>query len=136
MNDKSYIVFPLKRIAATIYDLFLLLGVWFAVGSIAVWLNGGVIEAKWIGPLLVFISTWTFYGYFWTHGGKTLGMAVWKFQIYSIEKNKINFQMISIRFFINIITFFLGGVPLFFMYFSKDNLSLSDYFSKTSYKKI
>ena len=136
MNDKSYIVFPLKRIAATIYDLFLLLGVWFAVGSIAVWLNGGIIEAKWIGPLLVFISTWIFYGYFWTHGGKTLGMAVWKFQIYSIEKNKINFQMISIRFFINIITFFLGGVPLFFMYFSKDNLSLSDYFSKTSYKKI
>ena len=136
MNDKSYIVFPLKRIAATIYDLFLLLGVWFAVGSIAVWLNGGIIEAKWIGPLLVFISTWTFYGYFWTHGGKTLGMAVWKFQIYSIEKNKINFQMISIRFFINIITFFLGGAPLFFMYFSKDNLSLSDYFSKTSYKKI
>ena len=136
MNDKSYIVFPLKRIAATIYDLFLLLGVWFAVGSIAVWLNGGIIEAKWIGPLLVFISTWIFYGYFWTHGGKTLGMAVWKFQIYSIEKNKINFQMISIRFFINMITFFLGGIPLFFMYFSKDNLSLSDYFSKTSYKKI
>ena len=90
MNDKSYIVFPLKRIAATIYDLFLLLGVWFAVGSIAVWLNGGIIEAKWIGPLLVFISTWIFYGYFWTHGGKTLGMAVWKFQIYSIENNKIN----------------------------------------------
>jgi uncharacterized RDD family membrane protein YckC len=136
MNDKSYIVFPLKRIAATIYDLFLLLGVWFAVGSIAVWLNGGIIEAKWIGPLLVFLSTWIFYGYFWTHGGKTLGMAVWKFQIYSIEKNKINFQMISIRFFINMITFFLGGIPLVFMYFSKDNLSLSDYFSKTSYKKI
>ena len=136
MNDKSYIVFPLKRIAATIYDLFLLLGVWFAVGSIAVWLNGGIIEAKWIGPLLVLISTWIFYGYFWTHGGKTLGMAVWNFQIYSIEENKINFQMVSTRFFINMITCFLGGIPLVFMYFSKDNLSLSDYFSKTSYKKI
>ena len=33
MNDKSYIVFPLKRIAATIYDLFLLLGVWGIVAS-------------------------------------------------------------------------------------------------------
>ena len=115
MNDKSYIVFPLKRIAATIYDLFLLLGVWFAVGSIAVWLNGGIIEAKWIGPLLVFVSTWVFYGYFWTHGGKTLGMAVWNFQIYSVEENKINFQMVSIRFFVNMITFFLGGIPLVFM---------------------
>ena len=136
MNDKSYVVFPLKRIAASIYDLFLLLGVWFAVGSFAVWINGGIIEAKWIGPFLVLISTWIFYGYFWTHGGKTLGMAVWKFEIYSIDENKINFQKVSIRFFSNVLTVLLGGTPLILMYFSKNNLSLSDYLSKTSYKKI
>ena len=136
MNDKSYVVFPLKRIAASIYDLFLLLGVWFAVGSLAVWINGGIIEAKWIGPFLVLVSTWIFYGYFWTHGGKTLGMAVWKFEIYSIDENKINFQKVSIRFFSNVITVLLGGTPLILMYFSKNNLSLSDYLSKTSYKKI
>ena len=136
MNDKSYVVFPLKRIAASIYDLFLLLGVWFAVGSFAVWINGGIIEVKWIGPSLVLTSTWIFYGYFWTHGGKTLGMAVWKFEIYSIDKNKINFQKVSIRFFSNVITVLLGGTPLILMYFSKNNLSLSDYLSKTSYKKI
>ena len=136
MNDKSYVVFPLKRIAASIYDLFLLLGVWFAVGSFAVWINGGIIEAKWIGPFLVLLSTWIFYGYFWTHGGKTLGMAVWKFEIYSIDENKINFQKVSIRFFSNVITVLLGGTPLILMYFSKNNLSLSDYLSKTSYKKI
>ena len=136
MNDKSYVVFPLKRIAASIYDLFLLLGVWFAVGSFAVWINGGIIETKWIGPFLVLVSTWIFYGYFWTHGGKTLGMAVWKFEIYSIDKNKINFQKVSIRFFSNVITVLLGGTPLILMYFSKNNLSLSDYLSKTSYKKI
>ena len=41
MNDKSYIVFPLRRIAASIYDFFLLIGVWFAVGFISVWINGG-----------------------------------------------------------------------------------------------
>jgi len=136
MNDKSYVVFPLKRIAASIYDLFLLLGVWFVVGSFAVWINGGIIEAKWIGPFLVLVSTWIFYGYFWTHGGKTLGMAVWKFEIYSIDENKINFQKVSIRFFSNVITVLLGGTPLILMYFSKNNLSLSDYLSKTSYKKI
>mgnify|MGYP001234255489 CR=1 FL=1 len=136
MNDKSYVVFPLKRIAASIYDLFLLLGVWFAVGSFAVWINGGIIEAKWIGPFLVLVSTWIFYGYFWTHGGKTLGMAVWKFEIYSIDESKINFQKVSIRFFSNVITVLLGGTPLILMYFSKNNLSLSDYLSKTSYKKI
>ena len=85
MNDKSYIVFPLKRILATVYDLFLLLGVWFGVGSLALWVNGGEILNPWVGLCLVFISTWSFYSFFWIHGGKTLGMAVWKFEIYSLD---------------------------------------------------
>ena len=136
MSDKSHIVFPLKRIAASIYDLFLLLGVWFAVGSIAVWINGGIIQIKWVGPSIVFLSTWVFYGYFWLNGGKTLGMAVWKFEIYSLDRSKITLSKISIRYFTNIITFFLFGIPLIFMYFSKKNLSVSDLLSGTSYKKI
>ena len=96
MSENSQKVFPLKRIAAAVYDLLLLLGVWFASGSIAVWINGGIIESKWIGPLIVFLSTWIFYGYFWTHGGKTLGMAVWKFEIYSLDKKPLTFYQISI----------------------------------------
>ena len=136
MIDKSHIVFPLKRIAASIYDLFLLLGVWFAVGSIAVWINGGIIEIKWIGPILVFLSTWAFYGYFWSHGGKTLGMAVWKFEIYSLDNKKITFSQISIRYLFNILTFLLLGIPLVYMNISKKNLSISDRISRTSYKKI
>ena len=136
MNDKSYIVYPIKRIAASVYDLFLLLGVWFAVGSFAVWINGGIIQTKWVGPLLVILSTWIFYGYFWMNGGKTLGMAVWNFEIYSTDGAEITLKKVSIRFFSNIFTILLAGPPLALIYFSKDNLSLSDYLSKTSYKKI
>ena len=136
MNDKSYIVFPIRRIAASVYDLLLLLGIWFAVGSFAVWINGGIIQTKWVGPLLVILSTWIFYGYFWMNGGKTLGMAVWNFEIYSIDGGEITLKKVSIRFFSNIFTILLAGLPLALIYFSKDNLSLSDYLSKTSYKKI
>ncbi len=136
MNDKSYIVYPIKRIAASVYDLFLLLGVWFAVGSFAVWINGGIIQIKWVGPLLVILSTWIFYGYFWMNGGKTLGMAVWNFEIYSTDGGEITLKKVSIRFFSNIFTILLAGLPLALIYFSKENLSLSDYLSKTSYKKI
>ena len=136
MNDKSYIVFPIKRIAASVYDLLLLLGIWFAVGSCAVWINGGIIQTKWVGPLLVILSTWIFYGYFWMNGGKTLGMAVWNFEIYSTDGGEITLKKVSIRFFSNIFTILLAGLPLALIYFSKDNLSLSDYLSKTSYKKI
>ena len=136
MNNKSYIVFPLRRIAAAVYDIFLLLGVWFLVGSIGVWINGGIIENKFIGPILVLISTWIFYIYFWTHGGKTLGMAVWNFEIYSLDNKKIGFKKASIRFAFNLITFILCGLPLILIYLTEKSLSLSDYLSKTSYRKI
>ena len=141
MNDKSYIVFPLKRILATVYDLFLLLGVWFLVGSIALgvkYLFVGEVTSlnPNFGMALVILSTWSFYAYFWIHGGKTLGMAVWKFEIYSLDNNKINLKQISIRFFVNVITFLLAGLPLIMMYFSKKNLSISDSLSGTSYRKI
>jgi len=136
MNDKSYIVFPLKRILASVYDLFLLLGVWFGVGSLALWVNGGEILNPWVGLCLVFLSVWGFYSFFWTYGGKTLGMAVWKFEIYSLNNKKISLYQTSIRVLLNLITFFLAGLPLLLIYFSNKNLSLSDMASKTSYRKI
>ena len=136
MNDKSYIVFPLKRILATVYDLFLLLGVWFGVGSLALWINGGEILNPWIGLSLVFLSTWGFYSFFWIHGGKTLGMAVWKFEIYSLNSEEITLYQTSIRLVLNLVTIFLAGLPLLLIYFSNENLSLSDMVSKTSYRKI
>ena len=70
------------------------------------------------------------------NGGKTLGMAVWNFEIYSTDGGEITLKKVSIRFFSNIFTILLVGLPLALIYFSKDNLSLSDYLSKTSYKKI
>ena len=79
----------MKRIAASIYDFFLLLGVWFAVGSIALWLNGGEILNPRLGLIIVFISSWSFYAYFWMNGNKTLGMAVWNIEICSPDGNKI-----------------------------------------------
>ena len=136
MNLKSHTIFPLKRIAATIYDLFLLLGVWFGVGSIALWMNNGEILNPWLGLLIVFISTWAFYSYFWTHGNKTLGMAIWKVEIYSFDGNKVNLRQTSIRFIANLFIFSLAGLPLIGIYFSSNVHSLSDILSKTGLRRI
>ncbi len=136
MNLKSHTIFPLKRIAATIYDLFLLLGVWFGVGSIALWMNNGEILNPWLGLSIVFISTWAFYSYFWTHGNKTLGMAIWKVEIYSFDGNKVNLRQTSIRFIANLFIFGLAGLPLIGIYLSSNGHSLSDILSKTGLRRI
>ena len=130
MKLKSHKVSPVKRIAATIYDLFLLLGVWFLVGSVGLWLNNGEVLNPWLGLFMVFISTWSFYAYFWINGNKTLGMAVWKIEIYSIDGKNVTIQQVSIRFIVNLLIVFFAGLPLLQIYFSKDGASISDHLSK------
>ena len=136
MKLKSHKVSPVKRIAATIYDLFLLLGVWFLVGSVGLWLNNGEVLNPWLGLFMVFISTWSFYTYFWIHGNKTLGMAVWKIEIYSIDGKNVTIQQVSIRFIVNLLIVFFAGLPLLQIYFSKDGASISDHLSKTNLRYI
>ena len=136
MIEKTYIVFPMKRIAASIYDFFLLLGVWFAVGSIALWLNGGEILNPWLGLAIVFVSSWCFYADFWINGNKTLGMAVWNIEIFSTDGNKIGLKQVTIRFIVNILIFTLAGIPLLQIYFSSNGYSMSDILSKTSLRSI
>ena len=136
MNQKAYKVFPLKRIIASIYDFFLLLGVWFAVGSVAIWLNGGETLNPYLGLSLVFLSSWGFFCYFWLVGNKTLGMAVWNIEIYRPDGEKITFKQASIRYLVNIFIFLLAGLPLIQIYFSPKGHAINDTLSKTSLKII
>jgi|TARA_B100001093_G_scaffold239474_1_gene229376 uncharacterized RDD family membrane protein YckC len=136
MISKSHKVSPLKRLAVTVYDFFLLLGVWFVVGSFGLWLNDGEILNPWLGLLLVFISTWSFYSYFWIKGNKTLGMAVWNIEIYSLDGGSVNLRQTTIRFMINVLIVGLAGLPLIQIYFSKEGLSINDRWSNTGLRKI
>ncbi len=136
MIEKTQFVSPVKRIAATIYDIFLLLGVWFGVGSIALWLNNSEILHPGVGLSIVIISAWIFYSFFWMRGGKTLGMAVWNIEIYSLKSNNITFMQATLRFYVNLLIFILMGVPLLQIYFSKDRLALNDRISMTSLRLI
>ena len=136
MNIKAHKVLPLKRITASIYDFFLLLGVWFLFGSIALWLNGGEILNPWVGLCIVFVSSWGFFSYFWLNGNKTLGMAVWNIEIYSLDGKKIHIKQVTIRFLVNIFIFTLAGIPLIQIYFSKNGLAINDILSNTGLRKV
>ena len=136
MISKSHKVSPLKRLAVSVYDFVLLLGVWFVVGSFGLWLNGGEALNPWLGLLLVLTSTWCFYSYFWLKGNKTLGMAVWNIEIYSLDGGPISLRQTTIRFMVNMLIVGLAGLPLLQIYFSKEGLSINDRWSNTGLRKI
>ena len=138
MMKKTLYVGPFLRIIAFVYDFFLLLGVWFLVGSIALWLNNGTILNPVIGIALVLISGWAFFAYFWTKSGQTLGMQVWKFKIVNSDSNKeqITLGQTMLRYLVNCGIFALFGMPLFLIYADSRKQAVNDILSKTHLEKI
>lgn len=75
-----------RRLLAMLYDGFLLVGILIIAVGIAFIVNGGAIgrdhpyHELYMAYLLTVI--FIYYGWFWTHGGQTLGMKTWRIRLY------------------------------------------------------
>jgi len=147
MNTQYKNVYPLKRIVASIYDGLLLLSVIFVLGYLSIYISNGLnwelpedpsqpILPGWYALLLISFSSWSFFSLFWIRGNKTLGMAVWKIEIYSIEGNKITLTQTFKRFFCNLIILLMLGIPLLQIYFTKEKVAFNDLVSGTRLRII
>ena len=147
MSNKSYSVFPFKRIVASVYDSLLLLSIILVLGYISVFIFNGFnwtlpknpsdpLLPGWYAVLLISLSSWGFFSFFWIRGNKTLGMAVWKIEIYSIDGGKITLMQTLKRFTCNLLITALIGIPLLQIYFTKDRVAINDIWSGTRLKII
>lgn len=91
---------PLKRLLAAFYDGFLILAIVFIATALTLPLTKGEIAAGnniYMSFYLLFVI-YIFYGWFWTHGGQTLGMRAWKQQLVRFDGKNVNWQQSFIRF--------------------------------------
>jgi len=100
---------------AIIYDLFLLLALLSVASAIAMIFNqGNAIEPG--QPLYPFyvtcllIISFCFYGWFWTHGGQTLGMKTWKMKLQQSNAQPITWPLALIRFTAAVISWSAAGL--------------------------
>ena len=122
-NEPSIIYAGLfRRLLAIIYDLFLLVALLFVATAIAMIFNqGNAIEpGQPLYPVyLVYLLTvsFVFFGWFWTHGGQTLGMKTWKIRLQQTDGQSVSWQLSLIRFVTAILSWSLLGMgfiwPLF-----------------------
>ena len=90
----------IKRLLAIFYDSFLLIAVLFLAMALLLLVTGGH-EFQAGNPLLtayLLLVSFVFFGWFWTHGGQTLGMRAWKLQVQQTNGNPINWQHVALRF--------------------------------------
>jgi len=78
----------LRRLAALLYDILLLFGLWTLVSALMLLVSGGWLaepaRPAWLVSalrMLLALTTLGFFVWFWTHGGQTLGMRAWRLRL-------------------------------------------------------
>lgn len=132
-----------RRIAAMFYDWVLLIAVIlvavtvFTMGTDLVFgqnashdLLQNPVARLFYQLYLVAVSA-LFYAWFWTHGGQTLGMKVWKLKIVDQNLDTPGLKQALLRLFYIILSCIPAGLGFFWMLFNDRNLTLYDSLSKT-----
>lgn len=124
----------LRRLAASVYDAFLLVAVLFAATAVALPFNRG--EAFTSGqifyPLYLIGVSYLFFAWFWTHGGQTLGMRAWKIKILTFDRRPIGWRQAALRFFAALLSWTACGLGFWWIAFDKRKRGWHDHLSKTT----
>jgi len=123
----------LRRLAAICYDAILLAAVLFFAGFLVLPLTGGEnIEPN--NPLYtsyLFLVSFIFFTWFWTHGGQTLGMKAWGLKVQTLQGGNINVWQALLRFVVALISWSAFGLGYLWIIWDKENLSWHDRYSET-----
>jgi len=123
-----------RRIAAVLYDSLVLLAVLFFATAIVLPINSGEAfsSSQFLYPTYLFTVSFIFYGWFWTHGGQTLGLRSWKMTVLTSDQQPINWKQAFIRFSTAIISWLCLGLGFVWLIVDKEQLTWHDRLSGTS----
>ena len=138
-----------RRLAAIIYDSFLIFAIWIIVGFIVL-SAFGITEARTIeGSAIVLeplykntlfaammLSAYLFFGWFWTHSGQTLGMQAWRIKIQNADGSAISWLQTLQRCISAPLALGLAGIGYLWMLFDAEKHTWPDLFSRSCVVKL
>ncbi len=125
----------LHRLAAQIYDIFLLVAVLFLATALLLPLTDGApVSEQRLLLYQIYLAaiSFLFYGWFWTHGGQTLGLRAWKIKVLTLNQKPISWRQALLRFITAIISLAFLGLGFLWIFMNKNRYSWHDYLSKTA----
>lgn len=123
-----------RHLAIIIYDSLLLLALLFLATAIVLPFNSGEAfsSSQYLFPLYLLAICFFFYGWFWTHGGQTLGMKTWKIKVLTIDKQPLNWIQAFKRFCLALVSWLFMGLGFLWKLIDKNNYTWHDHLSKTA----
>ena len=129
----------LRRSAAMVYDLMILIAIWMAIGFVHAAIvgpesitGGGPSLQLTLFPLLL-SGTFMFYYWFWTHGGQTLGMRAWRLKVVdsNLDGRPLSFSSCVVRFSSAILSLLCLGLGYITVLFNPEKNTWHDNLSNT-----
>jgi len=125
-----------RRLLALAYDLFPALGLWFAVGASALWLNAGVppkpgSAAGWLELLALWSVSGLYAVLSWRRGGQTLGMRPWKLRVIAADGGRPGWPALLKRYAIGGLSLLLAGAGFWWAWLDRERLTWHDRASGT-----
>ena len=122
-----------RTLAAIFYDSLLLFAVlFFATFALLPFTQGEAIRPNQPAYSAYLLAVSFFYfGWFWTHGGQTLGMRAWRIRVETREGNTITWTRALLRFVGAMLSWLAAGIGFLWILVDKERLSWHDRLSKT-----
>ena len=132
----------LRRLAALLYDAFLVAAIWMALGALVQYtfgitnqlVDGHAQTDPIIGGILfvgMLCSAAGFYIWFWMRTGQTLGMLAWRIQVVSSNGSTMSLKQALLRWVLAWPSFFCFGVGYLWHYIDAHGNAIHDILSGT-----
>jgi uncharacterized RDD family membrane protein YckC len=114
MTDTAIPASLWRRLAAAIYDGLLLLGIWMVCLLIDTVVRDALgLEREWHAlRAFLFLIGLAFFGWFWTHGGQTLGMRAWRLKLRRIDGRPPGWVNATVRYAVMLLSWGVALTPL------------------------
>ena len=124
------------RLLALLYDLFPALGLWFAVGAIALTLHrnqpvAGDTVAGWLELLALWTVTGAYAVISWRRGGQTLGMRPWRLRVTTVDGAAAPVPALIHRYAVGSVSLLFAGLGFWWAWIDRDRLTWHDRASGT-----
>lgn len=127
-----------RRIGIMFYDAVLLIAVLFFASLLFV-LPSQITYGHplyFLYVIYIYIVAFIFYGWFWTHGGQTLGLSTWHVQLISDQDDSVTWKQAFVRYTVSLLSWLALGIGYLWVYTNKERLAWNDIASKTRLRRI
>ena len=138
ISNPKHSVGLIRRFGAMFYDAILLVTVLFFASLVVVLPFKITIEhsAYPLFVLYIYMVGFVFFGWFWTHGGQTLGLKTWKTKLISDIHPNVTWKQAFVRYLASLVCWLSLGIGFLWCYTNKDRLAWNDLMSKTRLSRI